>query len=193
MANPLCEQCNLRPVNRIGEKFCSRRCYWDSRKGQPPDIPEPVLREARKAGVEAARRVLLGTHQSADHQRLRFESVARTLASTERICPRCGEKFLRTHAVQKFCSGRCWKAADRAKRPRVPKFKIPIKQYRELFASQGGLCAICGQPHRFKLAVDHCHATNRVRGLLCHRCNTAIGLLKDDVSLLQRASAYLAR
>lgn len=41
------------------------------------------------------------------------------------------------------------------------------------------------------LAVDHCHKTNMVRGLLCHRCNTAIGLLNDDFTTLKSALKYL--
>jgi hypothetical protein len=51
-------------------------------------------------------------------------------------------------------------------------------------------CAICGTKG-VKLHIDHCHMTNHVRGLLCHNCNTGLGLFKDDVRLLAAAIAYL--
>jgi Recombination endonuclease VII len=76
------------------------------------------------------------------------------------------------------------------------KFGITPGQYDEMFAAQQGLCAICGQPERTfmdgrKLAIDHDHKQNRIRGLLCFKCNRALGGLNDDISLLQRAIDYL--
>lgn len=57
-----------------------------------------------------------------------------------------------------------------------------------------GLCAICRNPERSSmLVVDHNHATGEVRGLLCSRCNTGIGLLGDSPDFLSRAAAYLHR
>ncbi len=66
-----------------------------------------------------------------------------------------------------------------------------------LLVSQGGGCAICGvtEPNgnHSRLSVDHCHATGRVRGILCNNCNRAIGLLKDDARQLRKAADYLER
>jgi len=71
-------------------------------------------------------------------------------------------------------------------------FGISLEEYDSLLSKQNGKCAICGgHTDGDALAVDHNHKTNEVRGLLCHRCNTAIGLFKDDVSLLQKAIEYL--
>lgn len=44
---------------------------------------------------------------------------------------------------------------------------------------------------RQKIVIDHCHATGRIRGLLCHNCNRALGLLKDSEENLKRAIEYL--
>lgn len=72
------------------------------------------------------------------------------------------------------------------------KYGITIQQYDALFAAQNGVCAICSRPPgKRRLAVDHCHTTKAVRGLLCVQCNTAIGKLNDDPELLRRAIAYL--
>lgn len=75
-------------------------------------------------------------------------------------------------------------------------FGINIEEYNTLLAGQNGGCAICQKPpqqNKKRLAVDHCHKTQKVRGLLCSTCNQAIGLLKDDASLLQSAILYLTK
>lgn len=57
---------------------------------------------------------------------------------------------------------------------------------------QDGRCAICGDPpKRKRLALDHDHATGRPRAFLCHPCNGALGLMRDDVDRLKKAIAYL--
>lgn len=71
-------------------------------------------------------------------------------------------------------------------------FGISREEYILLEEKQKGLCAICGKEERNKnLSVDHCHETNKVRGLLCTNCNRAIGLLKDNVQILKNAIKYL--
>lgn len=68
-----------------------------------------------------------------------------------------------------------------------------------MLAHQAGVCAICGESEklqhrsgtRYSLAVDHDHRTGKVRGLLCHRCNVAIGLFQENSLLLRKASLYL--
>jgi hypothetical protein len=71
-------------------------------------------------------------------------------------------------------------------------YGISLERYAALVAAQNGVCAICSQPPgKRRLAVDHCHTTKAIRGLLCVNCNTAIGKLNDDPELLRRAIAYL--
>lgn len=76
---------------------------------------------------------------------------------------------------------------------------ITRQQYDELHAEQDGKCAICGQAETRtqrgevqKLAVDHCHSTGEIRGLLCGGCNTALGSFGDDINLILNAAKYLA-
>lgn len=69
-----------------------------------------------------------------------------------------------------------------------------LDTYQRLFNKQGGVCAICKSPEngRYKhLSVDHCHNTEKIRGLLCNNCNRGIGLLKDNPELLKNAIDYL--
>jgi len=64
----------------------------------------------------------------------------------------------------------------------------------QLMIRQDGCCAICGQPEKDlkrRLAIDHCHITGHIRGLLCNRCNCFLGFAKDNVYILQGAIDYL--
>ena len=71
-------------------------------------------------------------------------------------------------------------------------FGIALAAYELMLAEQGGVCAICQQPPKKQaLSVDHDHTTGRIRGLLCQSCNTGIGLLQDDPSILRVAITYL--
>lgn len=73
------------------------------------------------------------------------------------------------------------------------KYGITGEDYLRILDEQNGVCAICGEinPGNKRLAVDHDHETNEVRGLLCDCCNRAIGLLRDDEHIAQRATNYL--
>jgi hypothetical protein len=73
-------------------------------------------------------------------------------------------------------------------------YGITLEQWNEIFDRQNGCCAICGKHNsqlKKSLHVDHCHETNKVRGLLCSKCNRAIGNFNDDINLLQKAINYL--
>ena len=72
------------------------------------------------------------------------------------------------------------------------RFGLKRSDLDRMWQEQGGACKICFQPFIGKRpAVDHCHSTNKVRGLLCLKCNTALGLMGDNVHNLQNAITYL--
>jgi hypothetical protein len=73
---------------------------------------------------------------------------------------------------------------------RARRYGLSLADYRALQERQGHACAICRRVTRV-LCVDHCHVTGRVRGLLCRRCNSALGFYADDQRLLRAALAYL--
>ena len=78
------------------------------------------------------------------------------------------------------------------------RYGITSADYAKMLSAQKGVCAICGNPptedqpkHWGKhLAVDHCHDTGRVRGLLCNRCNVGLGHISTE-SLARSAIKYL--
>lgn len=75
-------------------------------------------------------------------------------------------------------------------------YRISAREYDEMFKVQAGVCGICAQPEveGRRLAVDHEHsAAGTVRALLCFRCNTSLGKLREDPEIFERAIAYLRR
>lgn len=69
-----------------------------------------------------------------------------------------------------------------------------LDTYTARWNEQGGRCAICGSPpFKAHLDADHDHKTGKVRGLLCNRCNTALGNFQEDVEILRKASSYLEK
>ena len=79
-------------------------------------------------------------------------------------------------------------------------FGINFDAYNEMLQAQNRVCKICQQPETTRhpknntlksLAVDHCHTTGKIRGLLCQRCNRTLGKLNDSVELLDKMKAYL--
>lgn len=130
-------------------------------------------------------------------------SVSRVATATTNVvyrswCKPCAS----TTALDWFNANR-ERADENRRRWNIKKlYGITVEEYDELLKKQGKVCAICGDDEplvhgrtgkQFRLAVDHCHTTGRVRGLLCQKCNRAIGLLRDNIDLLRKAADYLER
>lgn len=133
---------------------------------------------------------------------------------TERVCTGCGEtkdksEFHRrserpsgTVSKCKVCRNahqRSGYTTDKLRPYRLSKFGLTVEEYDALEEGQGFVCKICGEPETAlsntgyvkRLAVDHCHKTGEVRGLLCMNCNAGLGHFKDDVDLLLKAIQHL--
>ena len=75
-------------------------------------------------------------------------------------------------------------------------FGINLEEYNNMLEKQNHCCDICGL-HKSNfirhLAVDHCHSTGKIRGLLCVNCNLAIGNFRDDITLIKKAINYIQK
>ena len=75
-------------------------------------------------------------------------------------------------------------------------YGITIDEYNVVLSSQGGVCAICGSEKGDagrRLCVDHNHVTGRNRGLLCNKCNYAVGLIGDNPEVAKNLTDYLIK
>ena len=74
-------------------------------------------------------------------------------------------------------------------------YGITYEEWKLLYESQAGLCAICKRAFNGDkdTHVDHNHVTGKIRGLLCSNCNSGMGLLGDDIPRLEAAISYLKK
>jgi hypothetical protein len=118
-------------------------------------------------------------------------------------CADCGEIHLRNakHLKQgikvqdcKFYKPPNWSGLEREDNIIRKQYGITMDEFKNLLELQGGGCAICGKPVaslRRRMNIDHCHETNKVRGILCSGCNTGLGHLGDNIEGLKKAMDYL--
>lgn len=115
----------------------------------------------------------------------------------QKKCKVCGEYFTPKAPSEHTCSEYCRKYSHVEKYyKRV--YGLTIEQYLDIAEEQGFVCAVCGKEnfamginHSGLLVVDHNHNSGEVRGLLCHNCNRALGLLQDSIPYLTNAISYL--
>lgn len=135
--------------------------------------------------------------------------AARKSGVTER-CKACKAAY---YKKWRSSGGKQWETDYRKRRQEIYRrqefrrglrrfYNLTIEDYNARLKQQNGTCAACGKPETAKftktgvtkrLAVDHCHNTGRIRGLLCARCNRVLGLVADSSELLISLSAYLRK
>lgn len=77
------------------------------------------------------------------------------------------------------------------RKARLKRFGLTEEDYENLLIGQNGVCAVCKQVDKITLAIDHCHETDIVRGLLCGSCNKAEGLLKSNPDVIRALADYV--
>lgn len=115
----------------------------------------------------------------------------------DKQCRCCKKYFKPKSPCELYCSDYC-KSYGITNAYYVRNYGISLETYLDIAEKQNFVCAICGKEnfamrntHSGGLLVDHDHNTGEVRGLLCHNCNRALGLLKDNPEYLRKAINYL--
>lgn len=122
-----------------------------------------------------------------DQFKLRYEKYIET-----KMCP--------NHPSIPIVEGKkcCQKCCDNRRKGKLRRnYDMSVNDYNIMLQDQNGVCAICNNPEistkKNILSVDHCHATNKVRALLCSVCNIIIGIAKDNDNLLIASAAYVVK
>lgn len=112
-------------------------------------------------------------------------------------CAKCTNLYLKNHYAKNKQSYNNRSRQNHLKN----KYNISYEEYLKLYSNRKGKCDICVKTcepagpnlsnRKNALVVDHCHKTNKVRGLLCQTCNQGIGLFKDSIDNLISAHVYL--
>lgn len=153
---------------------------------------------------KTGQRLCRACQRSYQSKRRRRNGPAHPINALKTHCPR-GHQYqdeVRNKRGARICL-ECNRARDRERlsRPSPPGYArrrylknthgITEEQYDQLLEGQAGLCAGCGCSSIRRLHVDHNHRTGQIRGLLCFRCNAALGLVDDDPSRLRALAEYL--
>lgn len=122
-----------------------------------------------------------------------------------RVCERvAARKWALTHPEEMLAhqQGRYAKNPQKSREQnRYYKFGLTPARFNELLEEQGYACAICKDKKQLlgpvggaeSFHVDHCHKTKKIRGLLCSKCNQAIGLLRESIEIVSALKIYLER
>jgi len=113
----------------------------------------------------------------------------------DKNCKTCDEVFTPSNPSQMYCCSECRGKNSYYKR----NYGIVEADLEQMKKDQDYKCYLCHcegfligkNNHNEKLAVDHDHVTGKVRKLLCHNCNRALGLFKDNPELMRKAAAYV--
>ena len=126
----------------------------------------------------------------------------REIGSPYRLCLKCKKETLKGN-TNKHLTKKRERVGDSsyllARQLNVLKWrgvKLTPEEFYSMLEKQGKCCAICKDAKpggQGNWHVDHCHATGRIRGLLCTRCNALLGYAKDSILRLQSAIDYLER
>jgi len=138
---------------------------------------------------------------------VRFGQNLRNKDGKETQCKGCRNGYFRRHREKNREHRAAWNAKYRAENSLILYLRrvnrrlgasITPEAYKAKLAEQGGACGICRRPETNlfrgkvrRMHFDHCHATGKLRGLLCSSCNLAIGKFGDVPDLLRAAADYL--
>lgn len=178
-----CKRCNKQftrnpgDINRGRIHYCSFECATLAKKEQALVTADKVLRLGRKQCKLCNKTRVLN----------KFPKSKDTKTGYFSYCYDCKRAINREQDKRrKFSDERkVWSRRAYLKRT----YNLTQEDYDKLEKSQNGGCAICGELTR--MAIDHCHKSGRIRGLLCHNCNRGLGMFADDSKRLTKAIEYL--
>lgn len=166
----------------------------DKRKGRGDDVAGRVRSEKERLADKA--------YREANKDKINAKLAAWRAANPDKV-KAIQRAYKQRNAARIAEVKRAWRKANPEKhRAANQRWQINRRMkkcdFDAMLEAQGGRCAICRTDKAFsgggdgrRLAIDHCHSTGIVRGLLCGNCNRMLGLVKDDPEALRRAAAYL--
>jgi len=164
--------------------------------------PATVTKRARKHATEEERQEAIRQSKleyGRKRRRARGVPVRRKFASDEerKIAERERNRERRTRPEYKAAMAEHQRKYRRGRKSKAGRRKreygLLPEQYDFLLSNQGGVCATPGCGATEKLVVDHCHVTGHVRGLLCFKCNVALGNVNDNPARLRALADYIER
>jgi len=129
-----------------------------------------------------------------------FYKESRVKDGRARRCKECHgkvtEKYRKKNPeLYRKASLKHWNKLDDKKKHSnwLKRYGLNSESYIKMFEQQFGCCKICKKEcsSGMNLSVDHCHKTGKIRGLLCKKCNSALGMFEDNIQYFEEAIIYL--
>lgn len=174
MSEKSCKECGTtKPLSEFGKHPNMKDGHINTCKPCKLAYDTRYRAENRERVLEGGRR-RYRTPKYTERRAAYMKSPARAAVLARYRATEAGKTAPRRHALKKH-------------------YGLTLADYQRMFDEQGGRCAICGDPpsDKHRLQVDHCHATGKVRSLLCFTCNAGLGSFRDDKDKLLAAAAYL--
>lgn len=194
----------FRPVQGAPAGYCGQRCRHEARKQVATRYFQAQPKPAGREYPERTCRQCGETFKPWRSNQVNCSDLCKQIASNRRVrfgneqvpCATCRTVLVDRKPGRPVCDG-C--RVDKRHRPeaeqrrRFRKYGVTEEWYVATLAAQGGACAICRTPNPGGKgwSIDHCHASGAARGVLCPRCNTALGLFSDDPEAMRRAAHYV--
>jgi hypothetical protein len=198
----VCDQCGRVYLGQSRQRFCRSRCATAFYAGRSVAVRSRVCRVC--GGMFEPLEKRGHTKICSDGCRIEWRrtygrSFYAATKARERNgpgsvcrCGACGNEFARAGTNQRYCLDElCRLAAARAASGHYGPRRVP--EILQLLRESGGCCAACRAVLPWEdLAIDHCHDSGELRGVLCMGCNMALGQLRDDGERIHLLGTYLA-
>jgi hypothetical protein len=170
-----------------------RKKYYEANK-------EKIIQDTKKYRQENKDKVLeYETKRNKDPKRQDFQKKNR-IKNKDKILERDRKRYKNPERMKSKSEFSRKYAKENASKIIAKKYKLTEEEINEFYIKQKNLCGICGNKEKcthkgklVRLSIDHCHTTGKVRGLLCRKCNLAIGNFNDSKELLQKALLWIIK
>lgn len=186
----LLEKARIRAESKTNEEIAQRAAYLKEYQEKNKDVLLPKQRTRNSADYQKNKDAYIARSKrwkEENPERVRELDAAYRLKNSEKLRATSAEWYVNNKA----------RAATSARRSKLASFGMTPESYAVMLEAQNHVCAICQTnvpvAKKASLHIDHCHATGKVRGLLCHHCNVGLGAFKDNVEFLMKAAGYLTK
>jgi predicted nucleic acid-binding Zn ribbon protein len=203
-----CKECSV-SISHPKRSFCSETCrvkYFNNKTAKRNKEARGQLRCAvcNKKILNSKKSTVMYCSQECRSKRNNLERRNKTKNKLAgKVCAKCGVEINAIRSRRKYCSQKCKDAARSRAQLRWKRvltlYNLTQTEWEDILQLQGGVCAICQKESR-TWHTDHNHSCcpgkvscgKCVRGILCNKCNQAIGLLHENIESLERAARYLS-
>ena len=181
----ICKNCNKEYIG-YGSLYCSNKCKGLARK-------EKTIKNGRKKCHKCNKWFDLSYFYKNKINRYSPWCKECTKKQVKKYRKKNPDKIKKLRELYKEKRKEIRKPTERRNHLKM-KYGITESDYKTMYNSQNGECLICKKKVIYKkLSIDHCHKTNKIRGLLCFSCNIGLGNFKDNIENLIRAIKYLEK